>query len=66
MNTSTQETTQTVGKMRFVVVSQFQERGFSASENVKRLLEREAQEKTRNRTLDGAGQAKYNQSVNTV
>jgi hypothetical protein len=66
MNTNTQETTQAVGKMRFVVVSQFQENGSTVRDKVKRLLEREAQEKTRNRTLDGASQAEYNRIVNTV
>jgi hypothetical protein len=66
MNKNTQETTQTVGKMRFVVVSQFQDSGSTVNDKLRRLLEREAQEKTSNRTLDGAGRAKYNQAVNTV
>lgn len=57
MTENTQETTQTVGKMRFVVVSQFRESGSTVSDKLKRLLEREAQEKTQNRTLDKAGQA---------
>jgi hypothetical protein len=56
MNENTQETTQTIGNMRFVVVSQFQESGSTVSDKLKRLLEREVQEKIQNRTLDGAGQ----------
>jgi len=60
------ETTQTIGKMRFVVVSQFQESGSTVSDKVKRLLEREAQEKMKNRTLDKVGQSEYDRCVNTV
>lgn len=61
-----EETTQTVGKMRFVVVSKFQENGSTVSDKVKRLLEREVQEKTEDRILDAAGQTDYNEGVNTV
>jgi hypothetical protein len=57
MDENTQETTQTVGNMRFVVVSQFQESGSTVSDKLQHLLEREAQEKTQNRTLDEVGQA---------
>jgi hypothetical protein len=41
-----EETTQTIGTMKFVVVSQFQDNGSTIEEKIKRLLEREAQEKT--------------------
>jgi hypothetical protein len=66
MNENTQETTQTVGKTRFVVVSQFQESGPTVSDRLRCLLEREAQENVQDRTLDGTGQAKYNRVANTV
>jgi hypothetical protein len=56
MNENTQETIQTIGNMRFVVVSQFRENGFTVSDKLKQLLDREAQEKIQNRTLDGARQ----------
>jgi hypothetical protein len=52
MNENIQITTQTVGERRFVVVSRFRESGSTVSDKLKRLLEREAQAKTRNRTLD--------------
>jgi len=55
-----EETTQTVGNIRFVVVSQFQEKGLSVQEKIKRLLEREAQEKNVNCTFDEAGHTDYN------
>jgi hypothetical protein len=61
-----EETTQSVGNIRFVVISQFQESGSTISDTLKHLLEREAQEKIQNRTLDGASRAKYNRTVNTV
>ncbi|MDR1508274.1 MAG: hypothetical protein LBS53_01385 [Synergistaceae bacterium] len=59
MNENKEETTQTVGKMRFVVVSQFQNNGSTVNEKVKRLLEREAQERNEIRTFDKLGQADY-------
>lgn len=56
-----EETTQTIGKMRFVVVSQYKETGLTVSEKIKQLLEREAREKTKIRTCDLPGQTGYNE-----
>jgi len=55
-----EETIQTIGKMRFVVVSQYKEKGLTVSEKIKRLLEREAREKNEIRTGDLPGQTGYN------
>ena len=55
-----EETTQTVGNIRFVVVSQFQEKGLSVQDKIKHLLEREIHEKNVNCTFDEAGHADYN------
>jgi len=43
--TQSKETVQEIGKMRFVVVSQFRESGSTVVDNITRLLEREAQKK---------------------
>lgn len=56
-----EETTQTIGKMRFVVVSQYKETGLTVSEKIKRLLEREARERNEIRTGDLPGQTGYNE-----
>jgi hypothetical protein len=45
MNAKKEETTQTVGKMKFVVVSQYKENGSTPCDKIKKLLEREVQEK---------------------
>ena len=45
MNTQKEETTQTIGKMKFVVVSQYKEDGSTPCDKIKKLLEREVQEK---------------------
>jgi len=55
-----EETTQTIGKMRFVVVSQYKETGLTVSDKIKRLLEREARERNEIRTGDLPGQTGYN------
>jgi hypothetical protein len=51
-----EETTQAVGKMRFVVVSQFKESGLTVEEKLKHLLAREVQDKKENRTFEKANQ----------
>lgn len=58
---SSEETTQTIGKMMFVVVSQYKETGLTVSEKIKRLLEREARERNEIRTCDTPGQTGYNE-----
>lgn len=55
-----EETTQTIGKMTFVVVSRYKETGLTVGEKIKRLLEREAQERNGIHTCDIAGQTDYN------
>lgn len=55
-----EETTQTIGKMKFVVVSQYKESGSTVSEKIKGLLEREARERNEIRTSDLPGQTGYN------
>jgi hypothetical protein len=50
-----EETTQTIGKMKFVVISQYQGGGSTAQEKIRHLLEREVQDKKtihKIRTLD--------------
>ncbi|MGI5908387.1 MAG: hypothetical protein ACOX8O_07165 [Christensenellales bacterium] len=61
-----EETIQTIGKMRFVVVSRYKENGSTVTENIKRLLEREAQERNEKRRSDLPCQTGYNGRVNTV
>jgi ribosomal protein S16 len=54
-NPNQEETTQTVDKLRFVVVSSFKPEGASVNDTLKQLLEREAQKNMSKRTLDNSG-----------
>ena len=56
----TEQTVQTIGKTRVVVVSSFQADGLAVRDRVARLLQREAQAKTRS-TFDNDSQAVYNE-----
>jgi len=60
-----EQTTQTIGKARFIVVSSFNPTGQSAQENIAKLLRREAGLDPAKR-FDNTGQARYNKKVNTV
>jgi hypothetical protein len=61
-----EETTQAVGKMQFVVVSKFKESGMTVEEKMKHLLAREVQDEKENHTFEKASQTQYNKGVNTV
>lgn len=56
-----EETTQAIGKMKFVVVSQYKETGSTVYEKIELLLKREAREKNEIHTYDRPGQAGYNE-----
>lgn len=56
-----EETTQTINKMKFVVVSQYKEKGPTVNEKIKRLLEREARERNGVHTGDTPSQTGYNE-----
>ena len=61
-----EETTRTIDKTKFVVVSKFLDTGSTIKMRLERLLEREGQRENNNHTLDKVEQTEYNKNVNTV
>lgn len=60
-----EQTTQTIGKTRAIVISNFKTSGHSPQDKISNLLHREAGINRANR-FDKAGQARYNNKVNAV
>jgi len=60
-----QQTSQTIGKTQFIVVSNFKPKGKSAHDNLSSLLEREV-EKLQEKGLEKSFKARYNYNVNAV
>ena len=58
----TQQTTQRIGKIEFIVVSNFKESGHTAEDKIINLLKREIQEKD----LPNAFQARYTKRESCV
>jgi len=63
--THTEQTTQTIGRARFIVVSNFNPSGQSAKENISKLLHREAGIAP-TKGFDNTSQVRYNKEVNVV
>lgn len=62
MQTHTQEAVHTIGRIRFIVTSNFKSTGRTAKENLSTLIQNKVEEKSQ-KIIDRAGKARYTNNV---